>query len=207
VHALLSADGGERRSQANLLRIRCVVAGYAMRRSACGGGGGRRHGSSGRVLIERVACVFEYPGDSRGVSTRTCATGVSGALQPGWKSSSVRAGSVWIYLWGAVRSGGHTGLLSATRFKAVSPGEFTLWKTMVIVSAGRSVVVRVAPSSMSRLRLAFQLPVSSPSRLADGQVADQFVPCSSGKTYFNGGLIVAVLSARSWRWRDRPPLQ
>jgi hypothetical protein len=123
--------------------------------------------------------------------TRTCATGVSGALPRGWKSSSVRVGSVWIYLWGAVRTGGHTGLLPASRFAAVSPGEFNGWKTMVIVPAGHSVIVRVARASLPRLRLAFQLPAQAPSRLAEGQVADIFAPCASGRTYFNGGLIVA----------------
>jgi hypothetical protein len=128
---------------------------------------------------------------SAALPTRTCGTGVSGALQRGWRSSTIRAGSVWIYFWGAVRNGGHTGVLPASRFAAVSPGEFNGWKTMVIVPAGHSVIVRVASASLPRLRLAFQLPESAPSRLAEGQVADRFVPCSSGRTYFNGGLIVA----------------
>lgn len=123
--------------------------------------------------------------------TRSCATGVSGGLPRGWKSSSLRVGSVWIYLWGAVGNGGRTGLLSASRFAAVSPGEFIGWKTMVIVPAGRPVTVRVTPASLPRLRLEFQLPAQSPSPLSVGQAADRFVPCSSGRTYFNGGLIVA----------------
>jgi hypothetical protein len=98
---------------------------------------------------------------------------------------------VWIYLWGAVGNGGHTGLLSASRFAAVSPGEFNGWKTMIIVPAGRPVTVRIARASLPRLRLDFQLPVEPPRRLSDGQVADRFVPCPSGQTFFNGGLIVA----------------
>jgi hypothetical protein len=123
--------------------------------------------------------------------TRTCDTGVSGTLPRGWKSSSLRAGSVWLYLWGAVRDGGRRGLLSPSRFAAVSPGEFHPWKMMVIVPAGHSVVVRVAPASVRRLRLAFQLPGQDPSGLGNGQVAVRFVPCQQGRTYYNGGVIVA----------------
>jgi hypothetical protein len=122
---------------------------------------------------------------------RTCSTSVSGALPHGWKRSSVRAGSVWIYLWGAVQNGGRTGLLRASRFAAVSPGMFHEWKTMVVVPAGHSVIVRVAPISVAHLRLAFQLPTHDPTRLAAGQIGDRFVPCAAGRTYFNGGLIVA----------------
>jgi hypothetical protein len=121
---------------------------------------------------------------------RTCASGVSGALQHDWKSSSVRVGSVWLYLWGAVHDGGHTGLLPASRFAVASPGESHGAKMMVIVPAGHPVVVRVAPVSLPRLRLDFQLPAPDPSRLASGQAADRFVPCSVGRTYFNGGLLV-----------------
>jgi len=122
---------------------------------------------------------------------RTCASGVSGALQHDWKSSSVRVGSVWLYLWGAVHDRGHTGLLPASRFAVASPSKSHGQKMMVIVPAGPPVVVRVVPASLPRLRLDFQLPAPDPSRLASGQVADRFVPCSVGRTYFNGGLLVA----------------
>jgi hypothetical protein len=122
--------------------------------------------------------------------TRDCATGVSGVPRD-WRRGSLRAGSVWVYLWGAVANDGHTGLLPASRLAAVSSGEFNGWKTMLIVPAGHSVVLRVASASLPRLRLAFQLPLNPPMRLAEGQVAERFVPCPSGRTYFNGGLIVA----------------
>lgn len=125
------------------------------------------------------------------VPTRTCVTGVSGALPRGWRSSSIRAGSVWIYLWGAVRNGGRTGLLPASRFATVSSAEFNPWKTMLIVPAGHAVVVRVARASLPRLRLAFRLPAHAPMRLSEGQVGERFVPCAAGDTYFNGGLVVA----------------
>jgi hypothetical protein len=121
---------------------------------------------------------------------RRCASGVSGALQHDWKSSSVHVGSVWLYLWGAVHDGGHTGLLPASRFAVASRSESHGQKMMVIVPAGHPVVVRVAPASLPRLRLDFQLPAPDPSRLASGQAADRFVPCSVGRTYFNGGLLV-----------------
>jgi hypothetical protein len=63
---------------------------------------------------------------------------------------------------------------------------------MVVAPAGRAVVVRVAPASAARLRLAFRLPQDSPARLAAGQIADRFAPCpAGGPTFYNGGLIVA----------------
>jgi hypothetical protein len=121
--------------------------------------------------------------------TRTCGTGVSGALPRGWRSSSLRAGSVWLYLWGAVQDDGHRGVLSPSRFAAVSSGQFHPWKMMVIVPAGHSVTLRVAPASVPRLRLAFELPVQDPSPLRLGQAAVRFVPCPQGETYFNGGVV------------------
>ena len=155
--------------------IGVVLAGLP---AACSSGGSTA--SSGAAVVTTAS-----------IPMRTCATGVSGALPRGWKSSALRAGSAWVYLWGAVQDNGHTGLLVAGRFAPVSPSEFHLWKTMVIAPAGRSVTLRVAPASAGRLRLAFQLPTRDPSRLTEGQMADRFLPCTSGRTYFNGGLIVA----------------
>ncbi len=125
------------------------------------------------------------------VPTRTCASGVSGELPHGWQTGGIRINGTWIYLWGAVRDQGHVGLLTAARFTPVSPRRYTEWKTMVIVSAGESVVVRVAPASVIRLRLAFEPGAASPLRLADGQRAERFVACPTTRTYFNGGLVVA----------------
>ena len=123
--------------------------------------------------------------------TRSCATGVSAGPLGRWKSSSIRAGRVWIYLWGATSGDGHAGRLAPARFAAPAPGRFVVWKTMIIAPAGGPVVVRVAPSSVRRLRLAFRLPQDSPAPLAAGQIADRFAPCAAGVTFFNGGLIVA----------------
>jgi hypothetical protein len=132
------------------------------------------------------------PGTSGGLPTRTCATGVSGALPRGWKSSSIRAGfGVDLPLGGSGGSWTHR----PARRVAVQGG--VAWRVQRVEDDGHRACWSprrspgVARSSLPWLRLAFQLPVSSPSRLADGQVADRFVPCSSGKTYFNGGLIAA----------------
>jgi hypothetical protein len=61
---------------------------------------------------------------------------------------------------------------------------------MVVVRAGPPVTLRVAPASTSRLRLAFQ-PGLEGVPLARGSTVQTFIPCPSGATYYNGGLLVA----------------
>jgi hypothetical protein len=75
---------------------------------------------------------------------RACPSSVGSAPPAGWHRGSLRAGTAWIYLWGAVADGGHHGLLAPSLFPARSRYDPT--KTMVVVRAGPPVTLRVAPA-------------------------------------------------------------
>ena len=142
-----------------------------------------------------------------GPPPRTCPSAVGSPPPPGWQASSLRAGSAWIYLWGAVADDGHAGRLAASRFPL--RGRYDPTKTMVVVPAGLPVTLRVAAASSAHLRLAFQLEQQPPPvALKSGATLQRFVPCSSGRTYYNGGLLVAgpQCARLTVTIGDRPPV-
>jgi hypothetical protein len=126
----------------------------------------------------------------RSTFTRACDTTVSGALPAGWRSSSLKAGDITLYLWGAVDEDGHRGLLPAHRFAPVSPGRYNGWKMMLIAPAGHAVEISVALASLPRVRLAFELGLGGAARLSDGESRVQLDACPR-RAFYNGGLLVA----------------
>jgi hypothetical protein len=135
--------------------------------------------------------------------TRTCGTGVSGALPRGWRSSSLRAGSVWLYLWGAVQDDGHRGVLSPSRFAAVSSGQFHPWKMMVIVPAGHSVLCGWLPRAFRGCVWPLSCLSKTPVLCAWDKPPFGSSRARKARPTTTAGSLRQALSAASFKWPGR----